>query len=168
MLLQAYPYLSGFLFGLCLLRLLWCCDWGPGARTCHHVLAKWEMGLHWRALRFLALRNKEVHCKGDLRWLKSFALLEMLQHILPRYSQTATRHTTTSSYVHWCSYDRVMYVLHVLAKCQDFLCPFFFITHQYLCNSVREQKVSQISITQQWSEKPRNLSGFPNTCSGYA
>lgn len=58
--LQAHPHLSGFVFGVCLLRLLWRCDRGPRERTRHHVLAQRKMGLHWRTLRFLAMCPQEI------------------------------------------------------------------------------------------------------------
>lgn len=95
MLSQAHPYLSGFLFGLRLLRLLSCCDWGPGARTCHHVLAQREMGLHRCALRFLALRPQEVCYQGDLS-----LLVTLLTKMYP--NSMATRYATTSGDVHSC------------------------------------------------------------------
>lgn len=66
MLFQAHSYLSGLLLGMRLLRLLSRCHGGAGARTRHHVLAQWEMGLHRRALRLSTLRPKEVCCQGDL------------------------------------------------------------------------------------------------------
>lgn len=96
MLSQAHPYLSGFLFGLRLLRLLWCCDWGPGARTCHHVLAQREVGLHRCALRFLALRPQEVCYQGDLS-----LLVTLLTKMYP--NSMVTRYSTTSGDVRWCS-----------------------------------------------------------------
>lgn len=66
MLLQAHPYLPGFILGLCLLRLLWCCNRGPRARPRHHVLAQWKMGFHWGALRFLPVCPQESCSQSHL------------------------------------------------------------------------------------------------------
>lgn len=66
MLLQAHPYLLGFILGLRLLRLLWCRDRGPRARPRHHVLAQREMGLHRGALRFLPVRPQESCSQSHL------------------------------------------------------------------------------------------------------
>lgn len=63
---QAHPHLPGLLPGLCLLRLLRCCDRGPGARPRHHVLAQREVGLYRCALRLLTLRPQEVDHQGDV------------------------------------------------------------------------------------------------------
>lgn len=174
MLSQAHPYLSGFLFGLRLLRLLWCCDWGPGARTCHHVLAQREMGLHRCALRFLALCPQEVCYQGDLS-----LLVTLLTKMYP--NSMVARCATTSGDVRRCSLVTwVMWVLHILANCQDF---FFFLCVRFLSltwislpSSVyatpsKRTNVSQISITWQMVtlnktvSKPRNLY---STFSGFA
>lgn len=73
MLLQAHPYLPGFILGLCLLRLLWCCNRGPRARPRHHVLAQRKMGLHWGALRFLPVCPQESRSQSHLSMqLRSF------------------------------------------------------------------------------------------------
>lgn len=66
MLLQAHPYLPGFILGLCLLRLLWCRHRGPRARPRHHVLAQRKMGLHWGALRFLPVCPQESCSQSHL------------------------------------------------------------------------------------------------------
>lgn len=167
LLLQAHPHLSGFLLGLRLLRLLWRSNRGPGARSCHHVLAQWEMGLHWRALRFIALCPQEVCYQGDLRWPES-VLLVVLWHFSP--GCVPVRYTTMSvSQVSSIS-DWMMWVMHILVKREDLLFPFsfpglVFITQQCLCNSVKEQRtvtdlfslVTQGDSLHNTISKPRNL-----------
>lgn len=85
--LQAHPNLSGFVFGVCLLCLLWRCDRGPRARPRHHVLAQRKMGLHRGALRFLSVRPQEIYSQGHLNMqLRCFFFQDVSDHpvALPR------------------------------------------------------------------------------------
>lgn len=103
MLLQAHPHLSGFLFGVRLFRLLWCCDRGPGAWACHHVLAQWEMGLHRCALCFPALRPQEVCHQGDLSLLLRWLCFNTPQQDEPKQHGSEMRNNIGC--VHRCSCD---------------------------------------------------------------
>lgn len=107
---QAHSHLSGLVLGMRLLCLLSRCHGGAGARTRHHVLAQWEMGLHRRALCVAALRPQEVCCQGDLerpapRRRVSNSTAARPEHHCVRWCFDRTsrwRHRSGFSLVHFC------------------------------------------------------------------
>lgn len=100
LLLQAHSYLSGLLLGMRLLCLLSRCHRGAGARTRHHVLAQWEVGLHRRALRLAALRPQEVCRQGDLRAPLSPTVASAMSH--SKGFPPAGQPDTKRHCIRWC------------------------------------------------------------------